>query len=48
MGKILQALRLAITGQGSGPDLMLTIEIIEPKEAAARLDFALQHIAIKK
>jgi glutamyl-tRNA synthetase len=48
VGKILQALRLAITGQGSGPDLMLTIEIIEPKEAAARLDFALQNIAIKK
>jgi glutamyl-tRNA synthetase len=48
VGKILQALRLAITGQGSGPDLMLTIEIIEPKEAAARLDFAIQNIAIKK
>jgi glutamyl-tRNA synthetase len=48
VGKILPALRLAITGQGSGPDLMLTIEIIEPKEAAARLDFAIQNIAIKK
>ncbi|MFM8744051.1 MAG: glutamate--tRNA ligase [Cytophagales bacterium] len=48
VGKILQALRLAITGQGSGPDLMLTIEIIEPKEAAARLDFALQNITVKK
>lgn len=47
VGKILAALRLAITGQGSGPDLMLTIEIIEPKEAAARLDFAIQNIAIK-
>lgn len=48
VGKILQALRLAITGHGSGPDLMLTIEIIEPKEAAARLDFAIQTIAVKK
>lgn len=48
IGKIMPALRLAITGQGSGPDLMLTIEIIEPKEAAARLDFAIQNIAIKK
>lgn len=48
VGKVLQALRLAITGQGSGPDLMLTIEILEPQEAAARLDFAIQNIQAKK
>ena len=41
-GKILQALRVVITGSASGPDLMLTIEIIGPKEAAARIEFVLQ------
>jgi glutamyl-tRNA synthetase len=46
-GKILQALRLAITGGGSGPDLMLTIEIIGPKEAARRISTALHTFTIK-
>ncbi len=40
-GQILQALRMAITGAGSGPDLMLTIEILGPKETADRLQKAL-------
>ena len=40
-GKILQALRVVITGSGAGPDLMLTIEIIGPKEAARRIEKAL-------
>ena len=41
-GKIMQALRLAITGQGKGPDLMLTIEILGKEEAIQRINKALE------
>lgn len=47
-GKILQALRVVITGGGSGPDLMLTIEIIGPQEAAQRISRAIQKFPIKQ
>lgn len=40
-GKILQALRVSITGHGSGPDLMLTMEIIDKEETVNRINFAL-------
>jgi glutamyl-tRNA synthetase len=40
-GKIMQALRLAITGQGKGPDLMLTIEILGKEKVIARIEKAL-------
>jgi glutamyl-tRNA synthetase len=40
-GKILQALRVSITGQGSGPDLMLTMEIIGKEETCNRINYAL-------
>jgi glutamyl-tRNA synthetase len=40
-GKILQALRVSITGQGSGPDLMLTMEIIGKEETCSRINYAL-------
>ncbi len=43
-GKIMQALRLALTGGASGPDLMMTIDILGPQETARRLTFALTHI----
>jgi glutamyl-tRNA synthetase len=46
-GKILQALRVVLTGGASGPDLMLTIEIIGPKEAASRIGTALQTFKLK-
>lgn len=36
-GKYMQALRLALTGQGSGPDLMGMIEIMGGKSAAERI-----------
>lgn len=36
-GKVLQALRLAITGAGHGPDLMLTMEILGKEEVILRL-----------
>lgn len=40
-GKILQALRVAITGAGSGPDLMLSMEILGSAEVASRINKAL-------
>jgi glutamyl-tRNA synthetase len=46
-GKILQALRLAITGAGAGPDLMMVMEIIGKAEVVARLSHALQTLKIK-
>ena len=40
-GKIMQAMRLALTGSGTGPDLMLTMEIIGKAETITRLQNAL-------
>ncbi|GAB4007827.1 glutamate--tRNA ligase [Spirosoma migulaei] len=41
-GKIMQAMRLALTGSGAGPDLMLTMEIIGKDETIGRLEKALE------
>ncbi|MCU0338313.1 MAG: glutamate--tRNA ligase [Spirosomaceae bacterium] len=41
MGKVMQALRLAVTGVGHGPDLMLTMEILGKEEVIKRLEKAL-------
>ncbi|RIV22713.1 glutamate--tRNA ligase [Fibrisoma montanum] len=41
-GKIMQAMRLALTGSGTGPDLMLTMEIIGKDEVIKRLEQALE------
>ena len=41
IGKIMQALRLALTGVGAGPDLMILIEVIGKAEAMKRMEFAL-------
>jgi glutamyl-tRNA synthetase len=41
MGKVMQALRLAVTGAGHGPDLMLTMEILGKDEVVSRLEKAL-------
>lgn len=46
-GKILQALRLAITGQGGGPDLMMIMEIIGKDEIISRIDHALKTLKVK-
>jgi glutamyl-tRNA synthetase len=46
-GKILQALRLAITGVGAGPDLMIIMEIIGQEEVVSRITFALENIRQK-
>ncbi len=37
----MQAMRLALTGSGAGPDLMLTMEIIGKDETVRRLEQAL-------
>ncbi|MBL0741664.1 glutamate--tRNA ligase [Chryseolinea lacunae] len=46
-GKILQALRLSITGAGGGPDLMMIMEIIGKDEVVNRIGFALQTLKVK-
>ncbi len=42
MGKVLQALRVAITGLGMGPDLMFIIEILGKDETVKRIEAALK------
>jgi glutamyl-tRNA synthetase len=44
IGKVLQALRLAITGVGGGPDLMQIIEILGKPETTTRITNALKQI----
>lgn len=46
-GQILQALRLSMTGGASGPDLMMTMEILGPSETANRIHFALESLKVK-
>lgn len=46
-GQILQALRMSLTGGASGPDLMMTIEILGPVETAGRLERALNSLKVK-
>lgn len=36
-GKVMQAFRLAVTGEGKGPDLMLILEILGKKEVLGRI-----------
>ncbi len=45
-GKIMQAMRLALTGSGAGPDLMLTMEIIGKDEVLKRLSQALDTLKL--
>ena len=47
IGKILQALRLSITGVGGGPDLMIVMEIIGKDEVIKRIDYALKTLNVK-
>jgi len=44
MGKIMQALRLAVTGAGAGPDLMVIMEILGKDEVIKRLESALDRL----
>jgi glutamyl-tRNA synthetase len=46
-GKILQALRLSVTGAGAGPDLMMVMEILGKDEVVKRIDYALKTLNVK-
>lgn len=43
-GKIMQALRLAVTGEGKGPDLMLIIEILGKEKTIQRIQRAIAEL----
>ena len=43
-GKVMQAMRLALTGLGTGPDLMLTMEIVGKIGVLERLDNAMTEL----
>lgn len=47
IGKVLQALRLAVTGAGAGPDLMQIIEIVGKEDAVKRIEQALGTLSKK-
>lgn len=46
-GKILQALRVSVTGAGGGPDLMMIMEIIGREEVVKRIEYALKTLKVK-
>jgi len=46
MGKILPAVRVVLTGGASGPDLMMTMEIIGKQEVLNRIDYALRTLRV--
>ncbi|NOS55511.1 MAG: glutamate--tRNA ligase [Cyclobacteriaceae bacterium] len=46
-GQILQALRMSLTGGASGPDLMLTMEILGAVETVNRIKYALDNLKAK-
>lgn len=43
-GKVMQAMRLALTGLGTGPDLMMSMEIMGRDEVLNRLSLALEKL----
>lgn len=45
-GKIMQALRVAVTGAGGGPDLMMIMEILGRDEVAHRITHALKTLKV--
>jgi glutamyl-tRNA synthetase len=47
IGQILQIVRVCITGGASGPDLMMTMEIIGKEETVNRIDYALNTLKVK-
>lgn len=44
MGKVMPSLRLAVTGEGMGPDLMILLEILGKAEVIERMNLALEKI----
>jgi len=47
IGSIMQAVRVSITGAASGPDLMITMEILGKDEVVKRIDYALANLKVK-
>ena len=43
----MQSLRVAVTGEGAGPDLMIMMEIIGKEEATKRIETALTTIKVE-
>lgn len=48
LGKVMQAVRLAVTGAGAGPDLMEIFAILGEKEVANRIRYALNTLQINR
>jgi len=46
-GQILQMLRMVMTGGASGPDLMVTMEILGADEVVSRISYALNTLKVK-
>ncbi len=46
MGKVMQPLRVALTGLGAGPDLMLSMQIMGKTSTTERLELALKKIGV--
>ena len=46
LGKVMPALRLALTGQGGGPDLMSTMEVLGHQEVVSRIRQAVMSLAV--
>lgn len=46
-GKIMQALRVSVTGLGGGPDLMAIMAIIGQQEVADRIERAVKNVPVK-
>lgn len=46
-GQILQALRMSLTGGASGPDLMMTLEILGNTEVEKRIRYAVETLKVK-
>ena len=44
IGKVMPTLRLALTGEGGGPDLMQTIEVLGREETAQRIEQARERL----
>jgi len=44
MGKVMQPLRMVLTGQAGGPDLMQIMEILGPKESSMRINNAIDRL----
>ncbi|RIW18604.1 glutamate--tRNA ligase [Algoriphagus lacus] len=46
LGKVMQAVRLAVTGSGAGPDLMEVFAILGTAEVSKRIRFALNNLTV--